>query len=250
MSQRECAGFTEPISPVSTGTPFTIPPRCQRTACVRPICAFVPSGLRPVHDVPFGARLPPMASLTAGVGHKENALALVRRSDNVGRKTNRPDGVVFCFQVSGSNVEPPKRRRNLFTKDNWRAALADEVVESGPEVPRVIEPAAFACRAERLAREGSGPDRSVVRPSGKSQGVGPDTDPGEEVALRVSSEVIWAYVLYAALVHIAGGDVTGGDQVPQPLDGVRLDFVVVGAAHACFRRGGLETYMTSRCWAQ
>ena len=23
-----------------------------------------------------------------------------------------------------------------------------------------------------------------------------------------------------------------------------------GAAHACFRRGGLRTYMTSRCWAQ
>jgi hypothetical protein len=31
------------------------------------------------------------------------------------------------------------------------------------------------------------------------------------VTLGVSSEVIGVHVLYAALVHVAGGDVTGGD---------------------------------------
>jgi hypothetical protein len=137
----------------------------------------------------------------------------MRRTDARSAQIDRCCGVVRSFQVSLYKVEPSEAvlACNLLAKDNWRAALADEVVESGPEVPRVIEPAAFACRAERLARAASCPDGSAIRPFGKAQGTGPDADPREKVTLGVSSEVIGVHVLYAALVHVAGGDVTGGD---------------------------------------
>jgi hypothetical protein len=49
-------------------------------------------------------------------------------------------------------VEPLKAVAacNLLTKDDWRAALADEPMERGPEVPLVSKPSTFASRAERL----------------------------------------------------------------------------------------------------
>jgi hypothetical protein len=42
---------------------------------------------------------------------------------------------------------------------------------------------------KRLTWTGAGPDGTVVWPSGKSEGVGPAADPGEEVALGVSGNV-------------------------------------------------------------
>jgi hypothetical protein len=76
------------------------------------------------------------------------------------------------LEVSAYKVEPCEAilARNLFSKDNWRLTLADEVVECGPEVPLVIKPAAFACRGERLARTGSGPHRTVLGPSCETEG--------------------------------------------------------------------------------
>jgi hypothetical protein len=72
---------------------------------------------------------------------------------------------------------------NLLTNDDWRATLFDEPIPARPEVPLISKPAAFACRAERLARAGTGPDGPVVGPPGAPEGVGPDADTGEEVAL-------------------------------------------------------------------
>jgi len=78
----------------------------------------------------------------------------MRRTDARSAEINRPAGVARCFQVSAYKVEPTKAvfACNLLTKDDWRLALADEVVERGPQVPLIIKPCAFACRAERLAR--------------------------------------------------------------------------------------------------
>jgi hypothetical protein len=45
-------------------------------------------------------------------------------------------------------------------------------------------------RAEGLAGAGAGPDFAVVGPSGESEGVAPDSDASEEVALPEASEVI------------------------------------------------------------
>lgn len=56
-------------------------------------------------------------------------------------------------------------------------------------MPLVSDPASFARRAERLAWAGAGPDRPVIRPSGEAEGVGPDPDPSEEIALGEAGEV-------------------------------------------------------------
>lgn len=88
--------------------------------------------------------------------------------------------------------------------------------------------------AEGLARAGAGPDRSVVWPGGEAEGVGPDSDPREEVTLGEPPEVGWSDVIYAPLVDFAGSDVAGGDQVAQPLGGEGIDLVVVGPQLASF----------------
>jgi len=141
----------------------------------------------------------------------------VRRTDARSRERNRPKGVTQGFQVSLYKVDPRLcvLARNLFSKDDCRAALLDEPVEVGPKVPLVIKPSSFACRAERLARTRSCPDGVAVWHSGAAQGVAPDADSSEEVALTVSSKVIWCHVLDASGINVAGGDVAGGDEVAQ-----------------------------------
>ncbi|WNL50567.1 hypothetical protein [Pseudomonas phage Riah] len=42
-------------------------------------------------------------------------------------------------------------------------------------------------------------------------------------------EVIWVNILDRSFVDVARCYVTGGDQVSQPLSGIWVDFVVVGA---------------------
>jgi hypothetical protein len=79
--------------------------------------------------------------------------------------------------------------RNLLSNDRCRFALLNEVVKGGPEMPLIIKPAAFTCRAERLARATACPDRLIVWPSGLSQGVTPDPDSGKEVALGVTNQL-------------------------------------------------------------
>jgi len=103
-----------------------------------------------------------------------------------------PAGVARSFQVSLYKVEPAKSvlARNLFAKDVCRAALRDEPVEVRPQVPLVSHPAAFACRAERLAGAASRPHLSVIRDASATQGVTPNSDASEEMALSKSSKVI------------------------------------------------------------
>lgn len=97
--------------------------------------------------------LAPFQSRAAAVGHPIQPLADVRSTDARSAQIGRCAGVIRCFQVSLYKVEPsePVSACNLFAKDDWRAALLDEIVEVGPQVPLVSKPAAFTCRAERLA---------------------------------------------------------------------------------------------------
>jgi hypothetical protein len=92
------------------------------------------------------------------------------RPDARSRENCRPEGIAMSFQVSRHKVEPSHASRafNLFSKDEVRAALADEPVEGWPKVPLVIKPAAFACRAERLAGTRPGPERTVGGDAGLS----------------------------------------------------------------------------------
>src|SRR5690606_25167921 len=90
------------------------------------------------------------------------------------------------------------------------------------------KPSSSACRAERLARAGTGPDLPVVGPAGESEGMGPDADSGEEMMLAVAVEIGRVNVTDIPFVHVAGRDQPGRDQVPEPLAAERVDLVVVG----------------------
>lgn len=172
----------------------------------------------------------PPGSCAAGVGHKVKPLSDVRRPEARSAGIDRPEGVTRCFQVSVNKVEPSKSdlARNLLAKDCLRATLFDEMEECWPKVPLVIKPAAFACRAERLTWARAGPHFAVIGPSCGAQGMTPDADSGEEVTLCVSSEIAWLDIYDAPFVDISGRNMSGSDQVSQPLRGVRVDLVVVG----------------------
>jgi hypothetical protein len=120
----------------------------------------------------------------------------VRGADARSAQIRHPNGVSRYFQVSAYSVEPAEAvlARNLLSKDNWRMALGDEAIELGPEVALVGKSCPFSGGAEGLAGARAGPDGSVVGPSCKTEGVGPDADPGEEVALRVTREVARSHV--------------------------------------------------------
>jgi hypothetical protein len=96
------------------------------------------------------------------------------------------------IQVSSNSVEPSEsvNARYLLAKANDRSSCFDETKELWPKMPLVVERFTFACRAEWLAGAGASPDFAVVFPSGESQGIGPDPDAGEEVALSVSREIV------------------------------------------------------------
>jgi len=125
-------------------------------------------------------------SRTVGVTHPVRSVTDVRSTDARRRERDTPEGVTQGFHVSVYKVDPrfDSFARNLLSKDDWRAALLDEVLKGGPEVPLVIKSRAFACRAERLARTGTSPNRSVVTPSGIAKGVRPNPNACEEVTLR------------------------------------------------------------------
>jgi hypothetical protein len=138
--------------------------------------------------------IPRAASVTVGVGqpNKPEALSDVRRTDARSAQICRPDGVARGFHVSAYKVEPTEAvlARNLLSKDDWRAALADEVMPVGPQVPLIIKPASCTCRAERLARAASCPNGAIICPACGAQGVRPDPDACEEVALGEVSQFI------------------------------------------------------------
>jgi hypothetical protein len=100
---------------------------------------------------------------------------------------------------------------NLLTKDDSRAALADEIEPDRPEVPIVSGAFLSAGGAEGLAWTGSSPDGSVVSIAGASQRIGPDADAGEEVALGISHKFIWLDIFNAPLINITLGNMAGFD---------------------------------------
>jgi hypothetical protein len=103
-----------------------------------------------------------------GVGQPEKPVPDVRSTDARSRERDRPEGVAQGFHVIVYKVDPRPNitTRNLLSKDDCRAALCDEVVPGRPEVPLVSKPAAFACRAERLARTTASPNTLTITDTG------------------------------------------------------------------------------------
>jgi len=87
----------------------------------------------------------------------------------------------------------PNRVRNLLAKNPDRAALADEGEPRWGKMPFVIRSALLPGDTERLARWRSGP-AGEVRDTGQVESVWPSSDPGEEVALVVFSQVVRANI--------------------------------------------------------
>lgn len=164
------------------------------------------------------------------------SLSDVRSADACSRETNRPDGVAFSFHVIANKVEPPVGNRafNLLTKEDWRAALADEVIPRWPKMAGIGAAIFGTRRTEGLTRTTARPNRSVIGPSGKSEGVTPTADPGKEVALGEASQVVRVKGLDVTLVYLSIRDQAVGDQFPQPCRRKRIMLVVVGT-HARFR---------------
>jgi hypothetical protein len=152
----------------------------------------------------------------------------VRGAEARSAQISRPEGVARSFHVSLYKVEPVEAviACNLFAKDDWRRALADEVVECGPKMPLVSKPFSFACRAERLTGAASCPHGPVVVPSGKSQAIGPDADSGEEMALGVAAEVGGLEVSDVIFDHVSRCDGVSLDEFAQPRGRERVDLVV------------------------
>nr|WP_236672118.1 hypothetical protein [Croceicoccus sp. YJ47] len=190
--------------------------------------------------VPWMAFCPtdrPDVSCACGVVHPFNSgsdkvepLPDMRAAEPRSAQIRRPEGKSQCFQVSRYSIEPyaPVLARNLLSKDACRTALVDEPEPVRPKVPLVSNPFSCACRAERLAWAGSGPDGAVVAPSCASKGVGPYADSSEEMALNKSGEVVRSYVTNIPFIDDAGGNVASGDKVAQPLGGNGVDLVVKG----------------------
>jgi hypothetical protein len=135
----------------------------------------------------------------------------VRRADARSAQIRSPDGVALSFQVSANNVEPREAipARNLLSKHDWRAALADEAEPLGPEVAFVCGAAALAGDGEGLAGAAPGPDGPVVGPAGESEGVGPGAEAGEGVELGSAHKVICAEVTDGTSIDGSRGDVPG-----------------------------------------
>src|SRR6185312_2062187 len=141
----------------------------------------------------------PSALPFVGAGQPVSPVPDLRCPDARSRENRRPEGVAMSFQVSRHKVEPSPASRslNLFPKYEVRATLADEPVEGGPKVPLVSKPAAFACRAERLAWTGAGPKRSSMIHARNCEDEGPSAEAGKEVGLNEASDVIWLKVFDA-----------------------------------------------------
>ena len=99
-------------------------------------------------------------------------------------------------------------------------------------MPVVFVGFAFACHAERLAGATPGPDLLVVAPAGEPEAKPPATDPGEEVALPVSAEVVGLNKSDVSLIYVTWRDVACRNEIAEPLRGVWVDFVVVRTDHA------------------
>ena len=141
--------------------------------------------------IPLGLA-PPCTNADCGVsGSPIEALSDVRRPDARRAQIKRPCGVKRAFQVSRYSIVPGEGSlaSNLLPKDLTRETLADEPEPCGPEMARISLARSFTCVAKGLAGAGTSPDGPIRWPTSHGQGKGPSADAGEEVALRVASEV-------------------------------------------------------------
>lgn len=163
------------------------------------------------------------------VGHKPKTISEMVRTRARGFDRDAPHGVTHGFQITSHAAEPFNRVRNLLSKNDCRRSLRDEPEKFWPKVSLVGKALLRARDGERLAWAGAGPNGSAVLPSGEPESAAPPSESGEEMALRVSGKVAGLYVNDTSLVNVAGRDVSGGDEVSEPLSGEGVDFIVISS---------------------
>lgn len=176
------------------------------------------------------------------MGHEVQPLSGVRRTDARSAQIRRPDGVTASFQVSENSVEPPQAilARNLLSKDDWRATLADECEPCWPKMSRVENPLPLARVAERLTGARPGPDVDVIWDVSKSEGVGPSTDASEEVPLSSPSDICGDEVGDGSAVDPPWCDLAMGDETLQPVGCKGVVLVVEGGHSTCHQPHSLQ----------
>jgi hypothetical protein len=86
------------------------------------------------------------------VGQDEDAEPLMRRADLCRREQARRRRVAQSPKLSQDGFKPEGDvPGDVFEEDPLRAAFPDDAGDIGPEVARVVSPAALSGRAERLA---------------------------------------------------------------------------------------------------
>ena len=153
----------------------------------------------------------------------------MRRADAECSQYRRPDGVAFAFQIAANSIEPtvPNRACNLLPNDCARAALADEPEQDRPEMPVVGLAPLFAGRAEGLAGATGRPDRLLDGPTGKGKGETPPTNPGKEMALRISAQLAGLHVANRSGVDIPPGDEAFRNKLAEPSGGFGVVLIVI-----------------------
>jgi hypothetical protein len=114
-----------------------------------------------------------------------------------------------------NKIEPSVVNRcfNLLTKDNARAALADEIEPDRPEVSIISGAFLGTGCTKGLTRATACPNRSVLGPSGEAQGVTPAAKSGEEMALNKSGKVTGANILDAPCIYFTLGNMPRFNQI-------------------------------------
>jgi hypothetical protein len=161
------------------------------------------------------------------VGHKPESVSPVRRADTRGLDRHCPHGVFHGFHITAYNSEPFSSLRRLLSKDDCRAALSNEFTPNWPEVALVGESFVASDLGKWLAGARACPNRSVICPSRKSEGVRPSASTGEEVTLSVALEVGGPHFNNGSFVNVAIRYQSFRDQVAQPSHCVRCVLVVV-----------------------
>src|SRR5215475_12460556 len=105
------------------------------------------------------------------------------RADARSAQIGSRDGISQCFQVSAYSSEPLTSilRRNMFSKEDWRALDEDVHVPDGPEVSIILVSFPFASDAEGLTGTAAGPYRPLLRPAREFQRQFPARNAREEV---------------------------------------------------------------------
>lgn len=168
-------------------------------------------------------------SATLGVGHPVESLADVVSADAVCAQYGRPAGVAFSTQVCRYTIKPPLANRccNLFPNDMFRAALGDELEESGPEVPLVLVAELLARAGVGLAWAATSPDGFVSGPSCELKSERPATDSCKEMALEKTRKIGWLDFKNAAGIDMAVRYKFVRDELFKPRGGRRVKFVVI-----------------------